>query len=73
MTAETATGAPSESSNAERELLFVLPTDIQFVPVVESALTQLCRDLKFDEDMNQLIGVSVVEGAMNAIKHGNKY
>lgn len=56
-----------------RELVIVMPSDIEYVPVLEAAVARVARDLNFDEDSVELLGVALVEGAMNAIKHGNKY
>ncbi len=56
-----------------RDLVIVMPSDIEYVPVLEAAVARVARDLNFDEDSVELLGVALVEGAMNAIKHGNKY
>ncbi|GIX06810.1 MAG: hypothetical protein KatS3mg115_1213 [Candidatus Poribacteria bacterium] len=61
------------SDDYYREVEFTIPSDIEFVPMVEAALTRLCHDLKFSDEETAQIAVSVIEGVMNAIKHGNKY
>jgi serine/threonine-protein kinase RsbW len=56
-----------------REFHIVMPSDIDYVPVLQAATAKLASDLGFDDDAIELMGVALVEGAMNAIKHGNKY
>ncbi|MEO2004015.1 MAG: ATP-binding protein [Candidatus Poribacteria bacterium] len=67
--------AQSDTQHGEdvRELTIVMPSDIEYVPVLEAAVTRVARDLNFDDETVELMGVALVEGAMNAIKHGNKY
>jgi len=67
--------AQSDGQNGEdvRELVIVMPSDIEYVPVLEAAVARVARRLNFDDDTVELLGVALVEGAMNAIKHGNKY
>ncbi|MBT3268544.1 ATP-binding protein [Candidatus Poribacteria bacterium] len=65
--------ADAHSPEDVRELILVMPSDIDYVPVLEAVTGKVARDLNFDEDSVELIGVALIEGAMNAIKHGNKY
>lgn len=41
--------------------------------VLDAVVTQVCRDLKFDNDTIEQIGVAVIEAGMNAVKHGNRF
>lgn len=41
--------------------------------VLDAVCSQVCRDLKFDGDATEQIGVAVIEAGMNAVKHGNKF
>jgi len=63
----------AERPDTQREFVIVMPSDIDYVPILEAATGKLARDLGFDDDAVELMGVALVEGAMNAIKHGNKY
>ncbi len=65
--------AERPDTHDDREFLIVMPSDIDYVPILEAATTKLARDLGFDDNAVELMGVALVEGAMNAIKHGNKY
>lgn len=56
-----------------REVLLDFPSDISLMSVLDAVVSQVCRDLKFDGDTTEQIGVAVIEAGMNAVKHGNKF
>lgn len=60
-------------SDGSREVLMVLPSDVELVPIIEAVTSHISRDLKLGAEASMQISLAVIEGAMNAIKHGNKY
>jgi len=46
---------------------------MSLMSVLDAVVSQICRDLKFDSDTTEQIGVAVIEAGMNAVKHGNKF
>ena len=63
----------SSNEMPTREILLDLPSDINLMSVLDAVVSQVCRDLKFDGDATEQIGVAVIEAGMNAVKHGNKF
>lgn len=48
-----------------------LPSSTQLVYVIDAVISEILRDMGFDEETSELINLAVIEAAMNAIKHGN--
>jgi len=63
----------SENPQALRDVILNLPTDVAMMSVVDAVVTHIAQDMGFESDVVEMISVSIIEGCMNAVKHGNKY
>ncbi len=55
----------------EQSIELELPSSTRLVYVVDAVISEILRDMGFDEETSEQINLAVIEAAMNAIKHGN--
>ena len=56
----------------EQSIRLDLPSSMQFVYVLDTVISEILREMDFDEETSEQINLAVVEAGTNAIKHGNK-
>ncbi|MCH8290492.1 ATP-binding protein [Candidatus Poribacteria bacterium] len=56
----------------EQSIRLDLPSSMQFVYVLDTIISEILREMDFDEETSEQINLAVVEAGTNAIKHGNK-
>ena len=56
----------------EQSIRLDLPSSMQFVYVLDTIISEILREMNFDEETGEQINLAVVEAGTNAIKHGNK-
>lgn len=61
-----------KSGERVQTIAAAFPSALQYVPAVEAMAHSLARALSFDEQGANEIAAAVVEGAMNALQHGNQ-
>ena len=49
-----------------------IPSSMQLVYVLDSVISQILREMGFDEESREQVNLAVIEAGTNAIKHGNK-
>lgn len=49
-----------------------LPSSTQFIYVLDAVISEVLREMEFDEDTCEQVNLAVIEAGTNAIKHGNK-
>ena len=65
-------GPLPKNSRRTQSLAAAFPSALEYVPVVEALTHRLARALSFDEIGANEIAAAAVEGAMNALQHGNR-
>ena len=49
-----------------------LPSSTQFIYVLDAVISEVLREMGFDDDTCEQVNLAVIEAGTNAIKHGNK-
>ena len=58
--------------STEQTIHLDLPSSSQLVYVLDVVISEIVREMGFDEETSEQINLAVIEAGMNAIKHGNK-
>lgn len=48
-----------------------IPSEIKLIYVLDSVISEILRELEFDEEAREQVELAVIEAGTNAIKHGN--
>jgi serine/threonine-protein kinase RsbW len=67
-------GRSSEVDRTPDELVICLdiPSSMQLIYVLDSVISEIVREMGFDEESREQVNLAVIEAGSNAIKHGNK-
>ena len=57
---------------AEQVIRLDLPSSMQLVYVLDAIISEILREMGFDEETSEQVNLAVIEAGTNAIKHGNK-
>lgn len=49
-----------------------IPSSMQLVYVLDSVISQILKEMGFDDESREQVNLAVIEAGTNAIKHGNK-
>ena len=49
-----------------------LPSTMQLIYLIDTVISDILREMKFDEEAQEHVNLAVIEAGTNAIKHGNK-
>lgn len=49
-----------------------IPSEMKLIYVVDSVISEILREMEFDEKAREQVNLAVIEAGTNAIKHGNK-
>lgn len=49
-----------------------LPSTMQLIYLLDTVISDIMREMKFDEEAQEHVNLAVIEAGTNAIKHGNK-
>ena len=53
-------------------ILLSLPSTMHLIYLLDTVISDLLREMKFDEETQEHVNLAVIEAGTNAIKHGNK-
>ena len=56
----------------EQVIRLDLPSSMQFVYLLDTIISEILREMGFDEETTEQVNLAVIEAGTNAIKHGNK-
>jgi serine/threonine-protein kinase RsbW len=59
-------------NTTEKVIRIDFPSTMQFVYVLDAVISEILRELGFDEETSEQVNLAVIEAGTNAIKHGNK-
>ncbi len=49
-----------------------LPSTMQLIYLLDTVISDIMKEMKFDEEVQEHVNLAVIEAGTNAIKHGNK-
>ena len=49
-----------------------IPSEIKLIYVLDSIISEILREMEFDEESREQVNLAVIEAGTNAIKHGNQ-
>jgi len=49
-----------------------IPSNLKLIYVLDSVISEILNEMKFDEEAIQQVNLAVVEAGTNAVKHGNR-
>jgi len=49
-----------------------IPSELKFIYVLDSVISEILREMEFDEESIEQVNLAVIEAGTNAIKHGNQ-
>ena len=49
-----------------------LPSEMQLIYVLDSVVSEILKEMKFEEESAEQVNLAVIEAGTNAIRHGNK-
>jgi len=49
-----------------------LPSTMQLIYLIDTVISDILREMNFDEETQEHVNLAVIEAGTNAIKHGNK-
>ncbi len=49
-----------------------LPSTMQLIYLLDTVISDILREMKFNEEAQEHVNLAVIEAGTNAIKHGNK-
>lgn len=58
--------------STEQVIRLDLPSTTHFVYVLDAVISEIVREMGFDEETGEQVNLAVIEAGTNAIKHGNK-
>lgn len=53
-------------------ILLSLPSTMQLIYLLDTVISDILSEMKFDEEAQEHVNLAVIEAGTNAIKHGNK-
>lgn len=56
----------------EQVIRLDLPSSMQLVYVLDALISEILKEMGFDEETREQVNLAVIEAGTNAIKHGNK-
>lgn len=56
----------------EQMITLSLPSSMQLVYLLDVVISEILKEMNFDEDIQEQVNLAVIEAGTNAIKHGNK-
>ena len=56
----------------EQVIRLDLPSSMELVYVLDAIISEILREMGFDEEASEQVNLAVIEAGTNAIKHGNK-
>ena len=56
----------------EQVIRLDIPSSMQLVYVLDAIISEIVREIGFDEETAEQVNLAVIEAGTNAIKHGNK-
>lgn len=49
-----------------------LPSTMQLIYLLDTVISDIMKEMKFDEEVQEHVNLAVIEAGTNAIKHGNQ-
>ena len=56
----------------EQVIRLDLPSSMQLVYILDAIISEILKEMGFDEETSEQVNLAVIEAGTNAIKHGNK-
>ncbi|MCY4401248.1 MAG: ATP-binding protein [Candidatus Poribacteria bacterium] len=60
------------AENKQLRIFLSLPSTMQLIYLLDTVISDLLREMKFNEEAQEHVNLAVIEAGTNAIKHGNK-
>lgn len=54
------------------KIFLSLPSTMQLIYLLDTVISDILKEMKFDEEVQEHVNLAVIEAGTNAIKHGNK-